>query len=87
MAQAGPNRERNQAEWSDDDNHILRHWHEWQIDGFERRIVFCVETLLELRPSSGGFNASKLDELVNEATDLMRASASPIDSIRIIPVR
>jgi hypothetical protein len=42
---------------------------------------------LELRPGCEGFDARRLDELVEEATNMMRASASPIDSIRIVPER
>jgi hypothetical protein len=66
---------------------VLRCWHEWQFDGSQRRIILCVETDLELRPGCDGFDASRLDELVEEATNMMRASASPIDSFRIVPER
>ena len=69
------------------DRHVLRCWHEWQFDGSQRRIILCVETDLELRPGCEGFDARRLDELVQEATNMMRASASPIDSIRIVPER
>lgn len=68
------------------DRRVLRCWHEWEFDGSERRIIMCVETALELRPGSEGFDARQLDRLIQDATDMMRASASPIDSIRIIPV-
>lgn len=81
------NQDHNLAERPDHDRHILRYWHEWEFDGRERRIVLCVETALELRPGSEGFDARQLDELVDEATQMMRASASPIDSIRIVPER
>jgi hypothetical protein len=63
------------------DGHVLRCWHEWQFDGSQRRIILCVETDLELQPGCEGFDARRLDELVEEATNMMRASASPIDSI------
>ena len=79
------NQLRNFAERPDNDRHILRYWHEWEFDGRERRIILCVETALELRPGSEGFDLKRLDELVEEATQRMRASASPIDSIRIVP--
>jgi hypothetical protein len=44
-----------------------------------------LETTLELRPGAEGFDPMLLDELIAEATDLMRASFSPINSIRIVP--
>ena len=75
------------AERPDNDRHVVRCWHEWEFDGRDRRIILCVETTLELRPGCEGFNARQLDQLVEEATDIMRASASPIDSIRIVPER
>jgi len=78
-------RDRYLAERPDNDRHIPRSWHEWEVDGRERRIILCVETTLELRPGSEGFDSSQLDELVEEATQMMRASASPINSIRIVP--
>ena len=61
--------------------------HEWEFDGRERRIILCVETALELQPGCEGFDSRRLDELIQEATHIMRASASPIDSIRIVPER
>ena len=70
---------------SSSDRHVSRCWHEWEFDGAERRIILCVETALELRPGSEGFDSALLDELIAEATDMMRASASPINSIRIVP--
>jgi hypothetical protein len=63
----------------------VRCWHEWEFDGSDRRIILCLETTLELRPGAEGFDPLLLDELVSEATDLMRASVSPINSIRIVP--
>lgn len=72
---------------SDNDRYILRCWHEWEFDGRERRIILCVETALELRPGCEGFDSGQLEVLIAEATDIMHASASPIDSIRIIPER
>ena len=81
------NQDQNLAEWPDTDRDILRYWHEWQFDGRERRITLCVETALELRPGCEGFDSRRLDELIEETTQIMRASASPIDSIRIVPER
>jgi hypothetical protein len=81
------NRDRKLAERPDNDRHVLRCWHEWEFDGRDRRIILCVETALELRPGCEGFDSRELDELIAEAADMMRASASPIDSIRIVPQR
>ena len=75
------------AERPDRDLHVLRCWHEWEFDGSERRIILCVETDLELEPGCEGFDPRQLDDLISEATGIMRASASPIDSIRIVPER
>ena len=72
---------------ADNDRCVLHSWHEWEINEGERRIVLCVETALELRPGFSGFNPSKLEALIADATDLMRTSASPIDSLRIVPAR
>jgi hypothetical protein len=63
----------------------VRCWHEWEFDGSDRRVILCLETELELRPGAEGFDPLLLDELIAEATDLMRASVSPINSIRIVP--
>lgn len=81
------NQVRSLAARPDNDCHVLRCWQEWEFDGSDRRIILCVETALELRPGCDGFNSRELDELIAEATDIMRASASPIDSIRIVPER
>lgn len=77
--------DRHQAAHADNDRRGLRYWHEWQIEGRERRIILCVATNLELRPGHHGFDAGQLDALVSEATEMMHASPSPIDSIRIVP--
>lgn len=73
------------ATHADNDRQAMRCWEEWEIVGHERRVVLCVETVLELRPGCPGFDPGKLEELITEANEIMRASASPIDSIRIIP--
>jgi hypothetical protein len=70
---------------ADNDRCVLRSWHEWDIRDGERRVVLCVETSLELRPGYPSFDAAALERLVSNATDLMRTSASPIDSLRIVP--
>jgi hypothetical protein len=76
-----PNRETE----ADNDCCVLRSWHEWEIREGERRIILCVETALELRSGYPGFDVRALEELVGNATDLMRTSASPIDALRIVP--
>ena len=68
-------------------SHVRRCWPEWEISGRERSIVLCVETDLELQPEVMGFNADLIEELLDEATRLMRKSASPIDRIRVVPSR
>lgn len=87
IGRRGVSQDRDLARSSNNDRHILRCWHEWEFDGSERCIILCIETTLELRPGSEGFDPSLLDELIAEATSMMRASASPINSIRIIPRR
>lgn len=72
---------------ADNDRTALVSWHEWEVSGAERRIILCVATSLELRPGFPGFDAVQLEGLIRDATDLMRTSASPIDAIRIVPVR
>jgi hypothetical protein len=72
---------------SDDDGTSLQSWHEWEVSDGERRIILCVATSLELRPGFPGFNSMQLESLIRDATDIMRASASPIDAIRIVPER
>ena len=79
------NRER--ATSADNDRCVLQSWHEWELDGGERRIILCIETALELRPGYPGFDAVKLEGLIQDATDMMRTSASPIDALRIVPAR
>ena len=69
------------------DRALLRSWHEWEVDKGVRRIILCVETDLELRPGYPEFDPAKLETLVADATDMMRTSASPIDALRIVPVR
>jgi hypothetical protein len=70
---------------ADNDRCVLRSWHEWEIADGERRIILCVETALELRPGYPGFDPLQLEALIEDATDMMRTSASPIDGMRIVP--
>ena len=69
---------------NDDGTSIIAYWHEWEIRGAERQIVLCVETSLELDPGRDGFDKGRLDELLHQASKLMKASPSPIDFIRIV---
>ena len=70
----------------DDDGVQLRSsWHEWEVDGRERRVILVVETGLEMRPGHEGFDAAALDKLISDVTSEMRASPSPIDRVRIVP--
>lgn len=71
---------------ADNDRCVLQSWHEWEIRDGERRIVLCVQTGLELRPGYPGFDPSKIEVLVADASDMMRTSASPIDALRIVPM-
>ena len=70
---------------ADNDRTTLSSWHEWEVRDGERRIILCVATPLELRPGFPGFDSLRLEELIRDATDMMRTSASPIDAIRIVP--
>ena len=68
-------------------HHIVRSWHEWEIDGRERRIVLVVETELELQPEKIDYDHDLVEELRAAAIARLRATASAIDRIRIVPVR
>jgi len=69
----------------DDGVQLRRSWHEWEVDGRERRVILVVETGLEMRPGHEGFDAVALDKLISDVTSEMRASPSPIDRVRIVP--
>ena len=71
---------------SDEDGvQLRRSWHEWEVDGRERKVILVVETGLEMRPGHEGFDAAALDKLISDVTSEMRASPSPIDRVRIVP--
>jgi hypothetical protein len=72
---------------ADNDRRALRSWHEWEFDDGERRTILCVETGLEMRSGEPGFDADQLAMLIQEAIEMMRASPSPIDALRIVPER
>lgn len=69
---------------ANDHTFIFAHWHESEIRGSERVVVLCVETGLELDPSRDGFDRADLDQLMHEASAMMRSSASPIDVVRVV---
>ena len=69
---------------NDDGTLIIAYWHEWEIRGADRQIVLCVETALELDPGRDGFDRGQVDELLHQASKLMKASPSPVDFIRIV---
>lgn len=71
----------------DNDRRALRSWHEWEFRDGERRTVLCIETALEMRTGEPGFDADQLSVLIHEAMEMMRASPSPIDAVRIVPER
>jgi hypothetical protein len=70
---------------ADNDRCVLTSWHEWEVEDGVRRIILCVQTGLELRSGYPRFDQSKLDDLLADAKDLMRTSASPINALRIVP--
>ena len=72
---------------ADNDRRALRSWHEWEFNDGERRTILCVETGLEMRSGEPGFDADQLAMLIQEAIEMMRASPSPIDVLRIVPER
>ncbi|KEQ54154.1 hypothetical protein [Sphingobium chlorophenolicum] len=67
--------------------HIARCWHEWEIDGRERRIILVVETDVEMQPEADGYDAALMEEVRSAAVARMRATSSAIDRIRIVPAR
>ena len=69
----------------EDGGQLRRSWHEWEVDGRDRRVILVVETGLEMRPGHEGFDAAALDKLISDVMSEMRASPSPIDRIRIVP--
>jgi hypothetical protein len=72
---------------ADNDRRSLRSWHEWEFIDGERRTFLCVETALEMRSGEPGFDGDELERLIHEAMEMMRASPSPIDAVRIVPER
>ena len=71
----------------DNDRRALRSWHEWEFKDGQRRTVLCIETALEMRSGEPGFDPDELSLLMHEAMEMMRASPSPVDAVRIVPER
>lgn len=72
---------------TNNDRCVRQSWHEWEIHEGARKVILCLETHLELRPGYDCFDKALLETLINESTDLLRASESPVDGIRIVPAR
>lgn len=72
---------------NDDESLVVEAWHEWEIEGGERRIILCIATPLELRSGHEGFDPDRLESLLAHATKLMRESPSPIDRMRIVQAK
>ena len=70
-----------------DSEHILRSWHEWELDGRERAIVLVVETDVEMQADAPGYDAMLIEEVQAAAVKRLNASAHAIDRMRIVPVR
>ncbi|WP_198350900.1 hypothetical protein [Flavisphingomonas formosensis] len=68
-------------------DHIVRSWHEWEIEGRERCVILVVETDVEMRPDEPGYDGAKLEEVRAAAVAASRRTASAVDRIRIIPAR
>lgn len=66
---------------------IVRSWHEWEIDGRERRLILVIETDVEMQPDAENYDAALMEEVRSAAVELLRATPSAIDRIRIVPVR
>lgn len=66
---------------------ISRSWHEWEIDGRERRLILVIETHVEMCPEAAGYDAALMEEVRSAAVALLRATPSAIDRIRIVPVQ
>ncbi|KKW92229.1 hypothetical protein [Sphingobium chungbukense] len=66
---------------------IVQSWHEWEIDGRDRRLILVIETDVEMRPEAENYDAALMEEVRTAAVALMRTIPSAIDRIRIVPVR
>ncbi|AHE53338.1 hypothetical protein [Sphingomonas sanxanigenens] len=68
-------------------DHILRTWHEWEINGRERSVILVIETDAEMCAGEPGYDAMLLEQIRSAAVSRLNASATAIDRIRIVPVR
>lgn len=68
-------------------DHILRTWHEWEINGRDRTVILVIETDAEMCAGEPGFDPLLLERLRSSAVARLNASATAIDRIRIVPVR
>ncbi len=68
-------------------DHVVRSWHEWEMDGSERYRILVIETDIVMQPEEPGYQAGQFEGLWADAVARLRASASAIDRIRIVPVR
>ena len=67
--------------------HVIRNWIEWEIGSTHQSRVLVIETDAEMRPGETGYDVAILEEVRTAAALMLNASASPIDRIRIVPVR
>ena len=63
-----------------------RTWIELEDDGQHHKFIFVIETDLVVDSSLTDFDSSDFDDLVNAASDYMKAQPH-IDGIRIVPQR
>jgi len=68
-------------------DHIVRSWHEWEIDRPDKRRILVVETDAPLQPEEHGYSPGLIEDVRLAAVTAVRASAGAIDRIRIVPVR
>jgi hypothetical protein len=66
-------------------SHIVRSWHEWEIDGRERRLILVIETDIEMQPDADDYDDGLMEEVRSAAVARLRMTPSAIDRIRIVP--
>ncbi len=67
--------------------YIVRTWHEWEIDGRERRLILVIETNVEMQPDADDYDARVMEDVRAAAVARLRLTPSAIDRVRIVPVR
>lgn len=65
--------------------YINRYWFEWEFVGGSRSLVLVVESTLQTQPHHIDFDASALDNTVNDLLDVLELSPLEIERVRIIP--